>query len=110
MLQKLLSYFPHKSDDLIGLEIVRQKSIVGQYLMNELRCESSMEDMCRLRFKNILSPGKQEVDMRQIQNCVTPYSSPYRSSVPNIRKLAHVVPEKSVTEIFVTPTTMQDDG
>ena len=30
---------------------------------------------------------KQEVDMLQIQKCVTRYSSPYRCSVPNIRKL-----------------------
>ena len=61
--------------------------------------------------QNILSCVKQEVDMRQIQNCVTRYSSPYWCSVPNIRKLASVVPEKNVTEIFVTPTpTTQDDG
>ena len=38
---------------------------------------------------------KQEVDMPQIQKCVTRYRS-----VPNIRKLASVVPEKNVTEIF----------
>ena len=38
--------------------------------------------------------------MPQIQNCVTRYSSPYWCSVPNIRKLASVVPEKNVTEIF----------
>ena len=50
--------------------------------------------------KNILSSSKQEVDMRQIQNCLTRYSSPYWCSVPNIRKLAYVVPEKSVTEIL----------
>ena len=28
-------------------------------------------------FHNIESRIKQEVDMQQIQNCVTPYSSPY---------------------------------
>ena len=53
---------------------------------------------------------KQKVDMPQIQNCVTRYIS--ICSVPNIRKLACVVPEKNVTEIFVTPpttTTTQDD-
>ena len=38
--------------------------------------------------------------MPQIQNCITRYSSPYWCSVPNIRKLACVVPEKNVTEIF----------
>ena len=43
---------------------------------------------------------KQEVDMPQIQKCVTRYSFPYWCSVPNIRKLASVVPEKNVTEIF----------
>ena len=30
---------------------------------------------------------KQEVDMLQIQKCVTQYSSPYWCSVPNIRKM-----------------------
>ena len=54
--------------------------------------------------KNILSCVKQEVDMRQIGNCVTRYSCPYWCSVPNIRKLAYVVSEKNVTENFVTPT------
>ena len=49
---------------------------------------------------NIQSGVKQEVDMPQIQNCVTQYSSPYWCSVPNIRKLACVVPENNVTEIF----------
>ena len=49
---------------------------------------------------NIQSHVKQEVDMLQIQKCVTRYSSPYWCSVPNIRKLACVVPEKNVTEIF----------
>mgnify|MGYP003692105769 CR=1 FL=1 len=44
---------------------------------------------------------KQEVDKPQIQNCVTRYSSPYWCSVPNIRKLACVVPEKNVTEIIL---------
>ena len=49
---------------------------------------------------NIQSSVKQEVDMPQIQNCVTLYSSPYWCSVPNIKKLACVVPEKNMTEIF----------
>ena len=49
---------------------------------------------------NIQSCVKQEVDMPQIQKCVTRYSSPYWCSVPNITKLASVVPEKNVTEIF----------
>ena len=49
---------------------------------------------------NIQSPVKQEVDMPQIQKCFTQYSSPYWCSVPNIRKLASVVPEKNVTEMF----------
>ena len=49
---------------------------------------------------NIQSPVKQEVDMPQIQKCVTRYSSPYWCSVPNIRKLACVVPEKNVTKFF----------
>ena len=49
---------------------------------------------------NIQSRLKQEVDMPQIQNWVTRYSSPSWCSVPNIRKLACVVPEKNVTEIF----------
>ena len=44
---------------------------------------------------------KQEVDMPQIQKCVTRYSSPYWCSVPNIRKLASVVPEKNVTKIIL---------
>ena len=59
--------------------------------------------MCRLPTSfllNIQSRVKQEVDKPQIQNCVTRYSSPYWCSVPNIRKLACVVPEKNVTEIF----------
>ena len=50
---------------------------------------------------NIQSPVKQEVDMPQIQKCVTQYSSPYRCSVPKIRKLGSVVPEKNVTEIIL---------
>ena len=60
--------------------------------------------MCRLPTSfllNIESRVKQEVDMPQIQNCVTQYSSPYWCSVPNIRKLASVVPEKNVTEIIL---------
>ena len=39
--------------------------------------------------------------MRQIRNCLTRYSSPYWCSVPNIKKLACVVPEKNVTEIIL---------
>ena len=50
---------------------------------------------------------KQEVDRRQTQNCLTPYSCPYWRSMPNIRKLPLVVSEKNVTIYFVTPT--QDD-
>ena len=50
---------------------------------------------------NIQSRFKQEVDMPQIQNCITQYSSPYWCSVPNNRKLACVVPEKNVTEIIL---------
>ena len=60
--------------------------------------------MCRLPTSfllNIQSCVKQEVDIPQIQNCVTRYSSPYWCSVPNIRKLASVVPEKNVTEIML---------
>ena len=49
---------------------------------------------------NIQNHVKQEVDMPQIKKCVTQYSSLYWCSVPNIRKLASVVPEKNVTEIF----------
>ena len=58
--------------------------------------------------KNIQSCVKQEVDMRQIGNCVTRYSCPYWCSVPNIRKLAYVVSEKNVTENFVMLTTQDD--
>ena len=47
---------------------------------------------------NIQSGVKHKVDMPQIQKCVTRYISLYRCSVPNIRKLACVVPEKNVTE------------
>ena len=36
-------------------------------------------------------------------NCPTLYSSPYWCFVPNIRKLAFVVPEKYVTEIILWP-------
>ena len=70
----------------------------------KLSSKSSREDMCRLPTSfllNIQSRVKQEVDMRQIQNCVTWYSSPYWCSVPNIRKLASVVPEINVTEIIL---------
>jgi len=51
--------------------------------------------------KNNVSSVKQEVDMRQIRNCLTRYSSPYWCSVSNIKKLACVVPEKNVTEIIL---------
>ena len=67
----------------------------------KLSSKSSREDMCRLPtffLLNIQSGFKQEVNMPQIQKCVTRYSSPYWCSVPNIRKLACVVPEKNVTE------------
>ena len=70
----------------------------------QLSSKSSREDMCRLPTSfllNIQSRLKQEVDMPQIQKCVTRYSSPYWFSVPNIRKLASVVPEKNVTEIIL---------
>ena len=46
----------------------------------KLSSKSSREDMCRLPTSfllNIQSRVKQEVDMPQIQNCVTRYSSPY---------------------------------
>ena len=63
---------------------------------------------------NIQSRVKQEVDMPQIQNCVTRYSSLYWCSVPNIRKLACVVLEKNVTNFLwrwqQRKTTTQDDG
>ena len=42
----------------------------------------------------ILSFGKQEVDKPQIRNWFTQYISPYWCSVPNIKKLACMVPEK----------------
>ena len=61
--------------------------------------------------KNILSSVKQEVDMPKIRNCLTRYSSPYWCSVPNIKKLACIVPEKNVTEIILwcrRPTTDSD--
>ena len=60
---------------------------------------SSREDMCRLPtfLLNIQSRVKQDLDMPQIQNRVTRYGSPYLCSVPNIRKLASVVPEKNLT-------------
>ena len=69
----------------------------------KLSSKSSREDMCRLPTSfllNIQSRVKQEVDMPQIQKCVTGYSSPYWYFVPNIRKLVSVVPEKNVIEIF----------
>ena len=51
----------------------------------------------RLRQRRV----KQKVDMPQIQKCITRYRSPNWCSVPNIRKLASVVPEKNVTEIIL---------
>ena len=60
--------------------------------------------MCRLPTSfllNIQSGVKQKVDMPQIQNCFSRYSSPYWCSVPNIKKLASVVIEKNVTEIIL---------
>ena len=50
---------------------------------------------------NIESRVLHEMDMLQIPKCVTRYSSLYWCSVPNIRKLASVVPEKNVTEIIL---------
>ena len=58
---------------------------------------------------NIQSCVKQEVNMPQIQNCATQYSSPHWCSVPNIRKLALVVPEKNVTELF-SEAEAEDDA
>ena len=58
---------------------------------------------------NIQSHVKQEVDMTQIQNCMTRYSSQYWCSVPNIRKLACVVREKNVTEFFCDADADDDD-
>ena len=78
-----------------------------------LSSKSSREDMCRLPTSfllNIKSHVKQEVDMLQIQNCVTRYSSPYWCSVPNIRKLTCVVPEKNVTAIFCDADDDDDDA
>ena len=81
-----------------------QKSYQKEIYINLiLSSKSSREDMCRLPTSfllNIQSHVKQEVDMPQIQKCVTWYSSPYWCSVPNITKLAFVVPEKNVTEFF----------
>ena len=63
---------------------------------------------------NIQSRVKQEVDMPQIQECITRYSFLYWCSVPNITKLACVVPEKNVTEFFLwrrrRRKTTQDDA
>ena len=63
--------------------------------------KNATEIILLLYIKKILSCSKQEVDMQQIRNCVTWYSSPYWCFVPNIRKLAWVVPEKNVTEIIL---------
>ena len=49
-------------------------------MKKKLSSKSSWEDMCRLPISfllNIQSRLKQEVDIPQIQNCVTRYSSPY---------------------------------
>ena len=57
-----------------------QKIFSKQRVKSELSSKSSREDMCRLPTSfllNIQSRVKQEVDMPQIQNCVTRYSSPY---------------------------------
>ena len=59
---------------------------------------------------NIQSRVKQEVDMLEIQKCVTRYSSPYWCSVPNIRKLACVVLVKNVTEFFCYANDDDDDA
>ena len=66
--------------------------------------------MCRLPTSfllNIQSRVKQEdVDMLQIQN-VSHDTVLHTDALPNIRKLACVVPEKNVTEIFCDA---DDDG
>ena len=75
---------------------------ISNVLFNLLSSKSSRKDMCRLPTSfllNIQSRVKQEVDMPQIQKCVTRYSSQYWCCVQNIRKLACVVPEKNLTEI-----------
>jgi len=59
------------------------------------KCDEKLFDI-----KNIVSSFNQEVDMRQIRNCHTRYSSPYWCFVPNIKKLACVVPQKDVTTMF----------
>ena len=89
---------------IVILTAVCSTSINGHQLGSELSSKSSREDMCRLPTSvllNIQRLVKQEVDMPQIQNCITRYSSPYWCSVPNIRKLACVVPEENVTEIIL---------
>ena len=89
--------------------VIKANDSAAEWILNvnfhcqSLSSKSSREDMCRLSTSfllNIQSRVKQEVDMPHIQNCVTRYSSPYWCSVPNIRKLASVVPEKNVTEIL----------
>ena len=50
------------------------------HMQIKLSSKSSREDMCRLPTSfllNIQSRVKQEVDIPQIQNCATRYSSPY---------------------------------
>ena len=77
---------------------------VVKKIFKELSSKSSREDMYHLPTSfllNIQSRVKQEVDMRQIQNCVTRYSSPYWCSVPNIRKLACVVPWEKCDRNFL---------
>ena len=53
----------------------------------EIKCDRNYLVSKFAYVHNIQSHVKQEVDMLQIQKCVTRYSSPYRCSVPNIRKL-----------------------
>ena len=65
------------------------------------KCDKNYLVSKYLYVHNIQSRVKQEVGMRQIQNCVTRYSSPYWCSEPNIRKLTSVVLEKNVTEIIL---------
>ena len=86
------------------IDLASRFSLLIAKVCYQLSSKSSREDMCRLPTSfllNIQSHVKQEVDIPQIQNCVTRYSSPYWCSVPNIRKLACVVPEKNVTEIIL---------
>ena len=96
-MQQILSYTIQVSILILCANIRKRSCVVLEKNMTEFFSISPIYITC---MKNILSSSKQEVDMRQIQNCLTRYSSPYWCSVPNIRKLAYVVPEKSVTEIL----------